>query len=64
MLLDETVHGTIRDARASEGCRRLVHVQGGSTRGVVIERPDVPAGASPVTYQAKDLARAVRVTPR
>jgi hypothetical protein len=64
VLLDETADGTLRDAHASEGCRRLIHVRGRATRGVVIERPDVPAGASAVTYETKDLARAVRTTPR
>jgi hypothetical protein len=61
LLLDGAADGTIRGARATEGCRRLVHVQGQSTRNIAVSGAEVPAGVSTVTFESAALERAVRV---
>ena len=64
IVLDQAEHGAIRNARATTGCRRLIHVQGQSTREVTISGTQVPAGAAPVTFETSALRRAVRVDDR
>jgi hypothetical protein len=61
LLLDDAEDGTIRNARATDGCRRLVHVRGRSTRNIAIDGSQVPAGAAAVTFDTADVKRAVRV---
>ena len=61
LLLDGAEDGTIRNARATEGCRRLVHVQGESTRNIAVSGSEVPTGVSAVTFESTALRRAVRV---
>jgi hypothetical protein len=61
IVLDRTEHGVIRGARATGGCRRLVHVQGQPTTDITISGSRVPAGASPVTFETGAVRRAVRV---
>jgi hypothetical protein len=60
IVLDDAVEGTITGARGSEGCRRLIHVQGNSTRAVSIRDSRVPAGGTVVTYGNDRLRRAVK----
>ena len=62
LLLDESRDGTIRNARASDGCRRLIHVQGEGTRNLVVSGSEVPAGVSAVSFGTAGLKRAVRVS--
>ena len=64
IVLDQAEHSTIRNARAINGCRRLIHVQGQSTREVTISGTQVPTGAAPVTLETSALRRAVRVDDR
>ncbi len=63
ILLDDSANGAIRDARATDGCRRLVHVQGRATKDVSITGSRVPSGASVVTFDPPALERVVRVDP-
>ena len=62
LLLDESRDGTIRNARATDGCRRLIHVQGEGTRNLVVSGSEVPAGVSAVSFGTAGLKRAVRVS--
>jgi hypothetical protein len=61
IVLDETAHGVIRNARAADGCRRLIHVQGPGTTDITVTGSRVPAGTPSVTFESKDLRRSVRV---
>jgi D-alanyl-D-alanine dipeptidase len=61
IVLDQCEHGTIRNARATSGCRRLIYVQGQATRDITVTGSQVPAGASPVTFETGAVRRAVRV---
>jgi hypothetical protein len=61
LLLDASEHGTIRNARATDGCRRLVHVQGQPTRNIAVSGSEVSAGVSAVTFETTEVKRAVRV---
>lgn len=62
ILLDEGTAGTIRNARGSAGCRRLIHVQGETTRDIAVEQCRAPEGASVVTFQTDALKKVVRVS--
>jgi hypothetical protein len=61
IVLDETAHGMIRNARAADGCRRLIHVQGPGTTDITVTGSRIPEGTPPVTFESKDLRRRVRV---
>jgi polygalacturonase len=61
LLLDESERGTIRNARATDGCRRLIHVQGQQTRNITVSGSEVSAGVSAVTFETAEVKRAVRV---
>jgi hypothetical protein len=62
IVLDESSHGMIRNARATTGCRRLIHVQGPGTTDVTVTGSRMPAGTGPaVTFETDDLRRKVRV---
>ena len=61
LLVDECEQGTIRHARATDGCRRLIHVQGRSTRNITVSGSEVSAGVTPVTFETPEVERAVRV---
>jgi hypothetical protein len=61
ILLDDAANGVIRNARATEGSRRLVHVSGATAGAIDVSASRVPAGAGVVTYETPDLRRAVRV---
>jgi hypothetical protein len=62
IVLDESARGRILGARATDGCRRLVHVQGRTTSDIIVRGSAVPAGASAVTFENSDVRRAVRVS--
>ena len=62
LLLDACERGTIRNARATDGCRRLVHVQGPATRDITVSGSEVPAGVPAVSFEPPDVERAVRVS--
>jgi hypothetical protein len=53
----------IRNARATDGCRRLIHVQGPGTTDITVTGSRMPAaGKGPaVTFETRDLRRKVRV---
>ena len=55
-------HGTIRNARATDGCRRLVHVQGLATRDIAVSGCQVAGGTSAVSFEPPAVERAVRVS--
>jgi polygalacturonase len=61
IVLDGAEDGTVRNPRAADGCRRLVHVSGESTRNVTIAGAEVSAGTSAVTFDTPRLEQAVRV---
>jgi hypothetical protein len=63
IVLDETRHGVIRNARATEGCRRLIHVSGAATSDITVTGSRMPPAAKepPVTFETKDLRQRVRV---
>ena len=62
LLLDECQDGAVRNARATDGCRRLVHVQGSATRDITVSGCQVPADTSAVSFEPPAVERAVRVT--
>jgi hypothetical protein len=64
LLVDACERGTIRNARATDGCRRLVHVQGPATRDITVSGSEVPAGVSAVSFESNELKRTVRVSDR
>jgi hypothetical protein len=51
----------IRNSEATEGSRRLVHVDGAATHDVTITGNRVPNGAVAATFERPDLQRRVRV---
>jgi Glycosyl hydrolases family 28 len=61
IVLDDVDHGAVLNPRAASGCRRLIHVQGERTRDITIAGAQVPAEASPVTFESNVLRRAVRM---
>ena len=63
IVLDEAGHGMIRNARATIGCRRLIHVQGPDTTDITVTGSRMPTtGKGPaVTFETDDLRRNVRV---
>jgi hypothetical protein len=62
IVLDETGHGMIRNARATVGCRRLIHVQGPGTTDITVTGSRMPARSGPaVTFETDDLRQKVRV---
>jgi hypothetical protein len=62
IVLDEAGPGIVRNARATVGCRRLIHVQGPGTTDITVIGSQVPAGSGPaVTFESEDLRRRVRV---
>ena len=62
LLLDACERATIQHARAIDGCRRLIHVQGLETRDINIGGSEVPAGVTAVTFEPPEVRGAVRVT--
>lgn len=62
ILLDHAVQGSIQNARGREGTRRLVHVQGETTRDITVRDCRVPEGASVVTFENDAVRNAVRVS--
>jgi Glycosyl hydrolases family 28 len=62
IVLEDCAEGTIASARATAGCRRLIHVQGEGTRGISIRDSLVRDGGTVVTYANDRLRRAVRVS--
>jgi hypothetical protein len=61
IVLDETKHGVVRDARGTSGSRRLIHVLGQPTTDITVSGCRVPAGTATVTFETNALRRAVRV---
>jgi hypothetical protein len=61
IVLDDASRGTVRNPRATAGCRQLVHVRGQATRDVWVSGSRVPAGATAVTFATEGVRRAVRV---
>ena len=51
----------IRNSEATEGSRRLVHVDGVAARDVTVSDSRVPSGAVVATFERSDLRRRVRV---
>jgi hypothetical protein len=62
VVVDQGRQGLVEDARGSEGCRRLIHVQGGDTRDITVRDCRVPGGASVVTFENDAVRGAVRVS--
>ncbi len=62
ILLDQAVRGAILNARGTEGCRRLIHVQGADTRDITVKDCRTPAGASVVTFENAAVRKTVRVS--
>jgi hypothetical protein len=62
IVLDQTAHGAILNARGSAGCHRLIHVQGDATRDITVQDSRVPDGGSVVTFENEGLRRTVRVS--
>jgi hypothetical protein len=61
LVLDEAQHVAVLNARATEGCRRLIHVQGRSTTDVTIAGTRVRPGTTAVTFESDEVRRAVRL---
>jgi polygalacturonase len=61
IVIDDSAQGTIRNARASTGGRRLVHVQGAATRDLIVRDSRVPEGATAVTFEDEALRQVVDV---
>ena len=62
IVLDDAVDGTIASARGSDGCRRLITVQGDNTRAIAVRDGRVPEGGTVVTYANDRLRRVVKVS--
>jgi hypothetical protein len=62
ILLDDAADGAIVNARAGDGCRRLVHVQGDTTRAIMVRDCTVPDGSVAVTYADPGLKDRVRIS--
>ncbi len=62
VLVDQASQGLVEDARGSEGCRRLIHVQGDATKDITVRDCRVPGGASVVTFENDAVRAAVRVS--
>ena len=62
LLVDACEQGTIRNARATDGCRRLVHVQGLATRDIAVSGCQVAGDTSAVSFEPPAVERAVRVS--
>jgi hypothetical protein len=61
ILLDDADQGAIRNSEATEGSRRLVHVDGAMTRDVTISGSRFPSGAVAATFERPDLKSRLRV---
>jgi hypothetical protein len=61
ILLDDADQGAIRNSEATEGSRRLVHVDGAMTRDVTISGSRFPRGAVAATFERPDLKSRLRV---
>ena len=61
ILLEDAEQGAIRNGEATEGSRRLVHVDGAATRDVTISGSRVPSAAAAATFGRPDLQPRVRV---
>ena len=61
ILLDDAERGAVLNARGTDGCRRLVHVQGSATLQVAIERSRPLAGTTAVTFENDAVRKAVTV---
>ncbi len=61
IALDDCVDGAIVDARAEDGARRLAHVRGGATRGLVIRDARMAAAGEVATFADPSLNSHVRV---
>jgi len=61
LVLDSCQRGTVQGARAADGCRSLIHVQGLETRDVTVRDSDVQPGVTAVTFDPPEVGRAVRV---
>ena len=62
IVLDDCVRGTILNARGTEGCQRLIHVEGEQTRDITVKDSRASQGGSVVTFGRDALRRAVRVS--
>jgi hypothetical protein len=62
ILLEDAADGVVVNARARDGCRRLVHVKGDATRDISVRDSRVPAGATAVTFERDDLLTRVQVS--
>jgi polygalacturonase len=61
ILIEDGDHGVVRNSQATEGSRRLVHVDGAATRDVTISGSRIPDAAVAATFERPDLRRRVRV---
>ena len=61
ILIENGDHGAIRSGEATDGSRRLVHVDGTATRDVTISGSRVPSGAVAATFERPELRARVRV---
>ena len=61
IVLDDAERGAVLNSRGADGCRRLVHVQGGATQQIAIERSRPLAGTTAVTFENDAVRRAVTV---
>jgi hypothetical protein len=61
ILLEDAEQGVIRNSQATEGSRRLVHVDGAATGDITISGSRVPPGAVVATFERPDLKSRLRV---
>jgi len=61
ILIEDAEQGAIRNALATVGARKLVHVAGRTARAIDVSGSRVPADAAVITYERPDLRRTVRV---
>lgn len=61
IVLDQAEHGVVRNARATSGCRRLLHIQGQNTTDITVTGSRVPAGTTTVTFETDELRSRVHV---
>src|SRR5687768_3783511 len=61
ILVEDVNRGVIRNSEATEGSRRLIHVDGVAAPDVTVSDSRVPSGAVVATFERSDLERRVRV---
>ena len=61
LLLEDVADGTIRDSRATKGCRTFLRVAGGASRDIALRNNDFRQGDKGVSFESEAVRKAVTV---